>query len=53
VDWARQQGLTIASLNTLGPSLEEVFVQITGLTLPARAEGEGQRSNSSRKGKMQ
>jgi ABC-2 type transport system ATP-binding protein len=31
VDWARARNLAIASLHTLGPSLEEVFVQITGL----------------------
>jgi len=36
VDCARACHLTIASLNTLGPSLEEVFVKMTGITPPAR-----------------
>jgi len=36
VDCARSCHLTIASLNTLGPSLEEVFVKLTGITPPAR-----------------
>ncbi len=30
VDYARRHGLTIVSLNTLGPSLEDVFLRITG-----------------------
>jgi ABC-2 type transport system ATP-binding protein len=30
VHFAEQRGLTIVSLNTLGPSLEDVFLQITG-----------------------
>jgi ABC-2 type transport system ATP-binding protein len=43
VDWSRAHGLLITSLNTLGPSLEEVFVKITGITPPIRPEGEGRR----------
>jgi ABC-2 type transport system ATP-binding protein len=46
VDCARTCQLTIASLNTLGPSLEEVFVKMTGITPPTRpaeaTEGHGQ-----------
>jgi ABC-2 type transport system ATP-binding protein len=41
VDWARQQGLAITGLNTLGPSLEEVFIQITGITPPPQLNSEG------------
>lgn len=41
VDWARARGLTIAAINTLGPSLEEVFVQITGITPPQRPSDMG------------
>jgi len=41
VDWARERGMPLAAINTLGPSLEEVFVQITGITPPAQPEGEG------------
>jgi ABC-2 type transport system ATP-binding protein len=40
VDWAREQNLVIASLNTLGPSLEEVFIKITGITPPTRPASE-------------
>jgi ABC-2 type transport system ATP-binding protein len=29
VDWSRAQGLTISALNTVSPTLEEVFVQLT------------------------
>jgi len=44
VDWAKASGLTIASLNTLGPSLEEVFVKMTGITPPERpADGQPER----------
>ncbi len=46
VDCARTCDLTIASLNTLGPSLEEVFIKMTGVTPPERpadgARGRGQ-----------
>lgn len=41
VDWMRERGLTLAAINTLGPSLEEVFIQITGVTPPSRPEGQG------------
>jgi ABC-2 type transport system ATP-binding protein len=30
MDYARSQGLQVVSLNTLGPSLEDVFLEITG-----------------------
>lgn len=43
VDWARQQGLAITGLNTLAPSLEEVFIQITGITPQPQPNGEGRR----------
>lgn len=36
VDCARACQLDIASLNTLGPSLEEVFIKMTGVTPPER-----------------
>jgi len=36
VDFARDRGLEIVSLNTLGPSLEDVFLRLTGNT---REEG--------------
>jgi len=36
VDWARAHKHTFASLNTLGPTLEEVFVKITGLEIATR-----------------
>jgi ABC-2 type transport system ATP-binding protein len=36
VDFARERGLEIVSLNTLGPSLEDVFLRLTG---EARKEG--------------
>ena len=35
VDYARSQGLRIVSLNTLGPSLEDVFLAITGQEIGA------------------
>jgi len=47
VDCARACHLTIASLNTLGPSLEEVFVKMTGIAPPqppadgGRGRGQG------------
>jgi len=30
MDYARSQKLRVVSLNTLGPSLEDVFLEITG-----------------------
>jgi len=50
VDWGREHGLTLAAVNTLGPSLEEVFVQITGSTPPARPEREGGAGRGKRRG---
>ena len=41
VDCARACQLDIASLNTLGPSLEEVFVKMTGITPPERPANGG------------
>lgn len=32
VDWSRSNKLTIANLNMVEPTLEEVFLQITGLS---------------------
>ncbi len=49
VDWARRKDLTIASMNTLGPSLEEVFVRITGITPPVRSDGEVRRGERERR----
>ena len=46
VDFAREHGLRITSLNTLGPSLEDVFLKITGQevgTISAPAEGKKKR----------
>lgn len=43
VDWARERHLTFASLNTLGPTLEEVFVKITGLEIASREPEEDSR----------
>jgi len=31
-DFARENALTIVSINTLTPSLEDVFVEVTGLS---------------------
>ena len=44
VDFAREHKLRITSLNTLGPSLEDVFLKITGqevgaITAPSNGEG--------------
>jgi ABC-2 type transport system ATP-binding protein len=51
VDYARSHGLRIVSLSTLGPSLEDVFLQITGQEIgtvrhdapPAKNGGRGAR----------
>jgi hypothetical protein len=32
VDFARENGLKIISINTLNPSLEDAFVEMTGLS---------------------
>ena len=32
VDFARENGLKIVSINTLNPSLEDAFVEMTGLS---------------------
>jgi ABC-2 type transport system ATP-binding protein len=48
VDWARKRNLVIASLNTLGPSLEEVFIKITGITSPTRPASEDQQGKGRR-----
>ncbi len=44
VDWARERKHTFASLNTLGPTLEEVFVKITGLEIATYEPGEDLRA---------
>jgi ABC-2 type transport system ATP-binding protein len=44
VDWARAHKHTFASLNTLGPTLEEVFVKITGLEIATREPEEDLRA---------
>jgi ABC-2 type transport system ATP-binding protein len=51
VDYARGRDLRIVSLSTLGPSLEDVFLEITGQEIGTvrhsqdrAAEGRGQRS---------
>jgi len=46
IDFAREHGLRITSLNTLGPSLEDVFLKITGQevgTITTSPGGEGKR----------
>ena len=43
VDWARERKVSFASLNTLGPTLEEVFVKITGLEIASREPEEDSR----------
>lgn len=54
VDCARACDLTIASLNTLAPSLEEVFVKMTGIAPPdqsgegGRGRGQGRPGNGQR-----
>lgn len=41
VDAARRHGARLVSLNTLAPSLEDVFVKVTGLEVGSPAGGEG------------
>ena len=46
IDYARANGLRVISLNTLGPSLEDVFLEITGQqigTVPHQTEPENGR----------
>jgi len=55
VDFARERGLRITSLNTLGPSLEDVFLKITGQevgTITAPSGGNGKRGGKRMKGGM-
>ncbi len=55
VDFARERGLRITSLNTLGPSLEDVFLKITGQavgTITAPPGGNGKRGGKGMKGGM-
>lgn len=55
VDFARKHGLRITNLSTLGPSLEDVFLKITGQevgSIPAPSGGEGKRGGKRRKGGM-
>jgi ABC-2 type transport system ATP-binding protein len=35
IDYTRAKGLRVISLNTLGPSLEDVFLEITGQQIGA------------------
>jgi hypothetical protein len=37
IDFAREKSLNITSINTLKPSLEDAFVEITGLSLDLMA----------------
>lgn len=53
VDFAREHALRIASLNTLGPSLEDVFLKITGqevgaITAPSKGEGKRKKGGMGR-----
>jgi ABC-2 type transport system ATP-binding protein len=41
VDWSRTRALTITALNMVEPSLEEVFLQLTGLSAQAQPATEG------------
>ena len=50
VDWSKASGLDIASLNTLGPSLEEVFIKMTGITPPERPADGGPERGPGRPG---
>jgi len=55
VDFARKHELRIINLNTLGPSLEDVFLKITGQEVGSIAsppEGEGKRGGKRGKGGM-
>ena len=53
VDFAREHKLRITSLNTLGPSLEDVFLKITGqevgaITAPSKGEGKRKKGGMGR-----
>jgi len=51
MDYARSHGLRVVSLNTLGPSLEDVFLEITGQqvgTVRHEAQGAGRRKQGAR-----
>jgi ABC-2 type transport system ATP-binding protein len=55
VNFSREHGLRIISLNTLGPSLEDVFLKITGQevgSVTASPGDEGKRGGKRRKGGM-
>ena len=56
MDYARAQGLRVVSLNTLSPSLEDVFLEITGQQVgTVRHEapaGGGRRKGPGRRGRM-
>ena len=55
VNFSREHGLRIIGLNTLGPSLEDVFLKITGQevgSVTASSEGEGKRGGKRGKGGM-
>jgi ABC-2 type transport system ATP-binding protein len=48
VDWSRACQLTIANLNMVEPTLEEVFLHITGLSPQTRPTDEAQKANEGR-----
>jgi ABC-2 type transport system ATP-binding protein len=53
VGFAREHALRISSLNTLGPSLEDVFLKITGqevgaITAPSKGEGKRKKGGMGR-----
>jgi ABC-2 type transport system ATP-binding protein len=52
IDYARSQKLRVVSLSTLGPSLEDVFLEITGQQVGAvrHEEHESVRRRRGRKG---
>jgi len=53
MDYANSHNLRVISLNTLGPSLEDVFLEITGQqvgTVHHRLDGDGPRRRGGRKG---
>jgi ABC-2 type transport system ATP-binding protein len=53
MDYARAQDLRVVSLSTLGPSLEDVFLEITGQQVGTirHGEGEGRPSRRGRRGR--
>ena len=55
VDFSREHELGIINLNTSGPSLEDVFIKITGQevgSVPAPSRGERERGEKRRRGGM-